>query len=50
MNQWEESPSDRLQRLLDEEDQRDLAALQWNDALCFIGATVITLIVIAVFC
>lgn len=50
MTQWEESPSDRLQRLLDEEDQKDLTYLQWNDAICIIGAALITLLVVVLFC
>lgn len=49
MNQLEESPSDRLQRLLDEKVQKEFEDLLWNEAICFMGAGLIALIVIAIF-
>lgn len=49
MNQLEESPSDRLQRLLNEKVQKEFEDLLWNEALRFMGAGLIALIIIAIF-
>lgn len=49
MNRYEESPSDRLQRMLNEKVQKDFEDLLWNEAICFMGAGLIVLIVIAIF-
>lgn len=49
MYQREEQPSECLERLLNEKMQNDFEDFLWNEAICFTGAGLIVLIVIAVF-
>lgn len=45
-----ESPAEHLQRLLDEKDREDVYELQWNDALCILGAVIGLLLLMSVTC